>query len=94
LLVVLKISKPLAGDAIAFCWLVVMRGISRPLVELLISNIALTSGKLPFPLIETFWAETIDGKARLNNRKIRDIRCFKIRFFKKVLIELEMKFEQ
>lgn len=52
--VVLNINKPNAGKGMEFCWVVVIRGARKPLVELLTSNIALVSGKLPVSLIPIF----------------------------------------
>ena len=54
--VVLNSSKPAAGKGIAFCWVVVIRGARKPLLVLLISNMALPSGKPPVALIAIFCA--------------------------------------
>jgi hypothetical protein len=64
LTVVLKISRPFAGEAIAFCSVVVKRGISNPFVVLLTSSIALPSGLLPVALIPTFCAKALMETAR------------------------------
>jgi hypothetical protein len=52
--VVLKISNPLAGNGMAFCWVVVILGARNPLLVLLTSSMALVSGKLPVPLMAIF----------------------------------------
>ena len=54
--VVLKINKPFAGSEIAFCCVVVILGARKPLPVLVISSIALASGKEPSVLIAIFWA--------------------------------------
>ncbi len=60
---VLKITRPVAGRMIAFCWAVVMRGIKNPVVVLLTSSMALVSALLPVELIETFWPNNLGDTA-------------------------------
>jgi hypothetical protein len=80
LVVVLNINKPVAGEAMAFCWVVVIRGVRKPLEVLLTSSIALTSGRLPVAFTDTFCACIFDTNAswiiRNANRAYSFIKLF------------------
>ncbi len=73
---VLKMTNPVAGKIIAFCWEVVIRGIKNPVVVLLTSSIALVSALLPVEFIDTFWANNVEDVAEIKMISKEAVRFF------------------